>query len=108
MAHWLTWKCAMGAVAAREHIRVGAALADLHHGAYTITRPCDGSSPGADGRPLPTTVCQESSTACSAEKDCSTKIPHRHPMIRPRGSSPISMNRGVEPWAPVASSVLLG
>lgn len=29
MAHWLTWKCAMGRVAAREHVRVGAALADL-------------------------------------------------------------------------------
>ena len=29
MAHWLTWKCAMGPVAAREHVRVGAALAEL-------------------------------------------------------------------------------
>lgn len=29
MAHWLTWKAAMGPVAAREHVRVGAALADL-------------------------------------------------------------------------------
>lgn len=29
MAHWLTWKCAMGPVAAREHVRVGAALAAL-------------------------------------------------------------------------------
>lgn len=29
MAHWLTWKCAMGPVAAREHVRVGAALASL-------------------------------------------------------------------------------
>lgn len=47
MAHWLTWKCAMGAVAAREHIRVGAALADLHHGAYTITPgPAMGLHPG--------------------------------------------------------------
>ena len=29
MAHWLTWKCAMSPLAAREHIRVGAALAHL-------------------------------------------------------------------------------
>jgi hypothetical protein len=29
MAHWLTWKCAMGPAAAREHVRVGAALVQL-------------------------------------------------------------------------------
>ncbi|MDQ6840139.1 MAG: HNH endonuclease [Actinomycetota bacterium] len=29
MAQWLTWKCAMGPVAAREHVRIGAALAEL-------------------------------------------------------------------------------
>ena len=29
MAHWLSWKCAMGPVAAREHVRVGAALGEL-------------------------------------------------------------------------------
>ena len=29
MAHWLTWKCAMSPLAAREHIRVGAALEQL-------------------------------------------------------------------------------
>lgn len=29
MAHWLSWKCAMGPVAAREHVRVGTALAAL-------------------------------------------------------------------------------
>jgi hypothetical protein len=29
MAHWLSWKCAMGPVAAREHVRVGAALGGL-------------------------------------------------------------------------------
>ena len=29
MAHWLSWKCALGLVAAREHVRVGHALRDL-------------------------------------------------------------------------------
>lgn len=29
MAHWLSWKCAMGPVAAREHVRVGTALGEL-------------------------------------------------------------------------------
>ncbi|MHB1536009.1 MAG: HNH endonuclease signature motif containing protein [Acidimicrobiales bacterium] len=29
MAHWLTWKCALSPLAAREHVRVGAALARL-------------------------------------------------------------------------------
>jgi hypothetical protein len=29
MAHWLNWKCGLGLVAAREHIRVGRALEEL-------------------------------------------------------------------------------
>ncbi len=29
MAHWLSWRCALGIVAAREHVRVGRALEDL-------------------------------------------------------------------------------
>jgi hypothetical protein len=29
MAHWLSWKCALGIVASRDHVRVGRALDDL-------------------------------------------------------------------------------
>jgi hypothetical protein len=29
MAHWLSWRCALGIVAAREHVRVGCALENL-------------------------------------------------------------------------------
>ncbi len=29
MAHWLSWRCALGIVAAREHVRVGRALEEL-------------------------------------------------------------------------------
>ncbi len=29
MVHWLTWKCAMSPAAAREHVRIGIALAEL-------------------------------------------------------------------------------
>src|SRR5947209_12068261 len=30
-AHWLSWKCGLGLVAAREHVRVGRAVGELPH-----------------------------------------------------------------------------